>query len=66
MKKSIFREEKAQGAIEYLLLIGAAVLVVTIVVIAMTTMMITGKQQGEQGATDFNKQLNDLNKLKRY
>ncbi len=34
-------EEKAQGAIEYLLIIGAAILVVVIVIIAMTGLLNT-------------------------
>ena len=65
MMTNIFIEENAQGAIEYLLLIGAAVLVVTVVMIAMINMVNAGKAQGAQGTTDFNNQLTDLNKLKK-
>ena len=38
-------EQKAQGAIEYLLIIGAAILVVAIVIIAITSVVGTGKTQ---------------------
>ncbi len=40
-------ENKAQGAIEYLLIIGAAIIVVAIVII-----MMTGILQSTDGATD--------------
>lgn len=54
-------EEKAQGAIEYLLIIGAAILVVAVVIIALTGVLSSSKStatstQGEVGL--------DLNKLK--
>ena len=42
-------EQKAQGAIEYLLIIGAAILVVAIVIVALTTMMTTGKDAQAAG-----------------
>jgi uncharacterized protein (UPF0333 family) len=38
-------EQKAQGAIEYLLIIGAALLVVVIVIIAITSITTAGKAQ---------------------
>jgi len=38
-------EEKAQGAIEYLLIIGAAILVVAIVIIAVTGALGQGTKQ---------------------
>lgn len=40
-------EEKAQGAIEYLLIIGAAIIVVAIVII-----MILGIMESTEGASD--------------
>jgi len=57
-------EQKAQGAIEYLLIIGAAILVVAIVIVAMTGIVGSGKTSGTQGATDYNSKLKDLNGLK--
>lgn len=55
-------EQKAQGAIEYLLIIGAAILVVAIVIIAITSVVGTGK--GNVTSGDYNKGITDLNKLK--
>ena len=49
-------EQKAQGAIEYLLIIGAAILVVAIVIIAVTSVLQQGQTQGTQGANDQNVQ----------
>jgi hypothetical protein len=57
-------EQKAQGAIEYLLIIGAAILVVAIVIVAMTGIIGAGQQQGTSATGDYNSQLGDLNKLK--
>jgi len=57
-------EQKAQGAIEYLLIIGAAILVVAIVIIAVTSVLQQGQTQTTGGATDQNNAFNDLNKLK--
>jgi hypothetical protein len=53
-------EERAQGAIEYLLIIGAAILVVAVVVVALT-----GVLQGGKPTTggDYNREISDLNKL---
>ncbi len=59
-------EEKAQGAIEYLLIIGAAIVVVVVVIVALTGTMTAGKQQGTQGNIDYNKQVSDLNKLRKF
>jgi hypothetical protein len=42
-------EKKAQGAIEYLLIIGAAILVVAIVTIAITTIIGQGQSQNTAG-----------------
>ena len=36
-------EERAQGAIEYLLIIGAAILVVAVVIVALTGVLQSGK-----------------------
>jgi hypothetical protein len=44
-------EEKAQGAIEYLLIIGAAILVVAIVIIAITSVMGGGQKGLNEGLT---------------
>jgi len=49
-------ERKGQGAIEYLLIIGAAILVVAIVIVAITSVVNTGKTQ--PGMNDQNKALN--------
>lgn len=46
-------EQKAQGAIEYLLIIGAAILVVAIVIIAVSGVL--------TGAKTDNNNLQDLN-----
>jgi hypothetical protein len=48
-------EQKAQGAIEYLLIIGAAILVVAIVIIA-----VSGVLTGAKGQND----MNDVNAAK--
>ncbi|MFA6064339.1 MAG: class III signal peptide-containing protein [archaeon] len=58
-------EERAQGAIEYLLLIAAAVVVVAVVVGMMIGLLTTGGDQATNAGSDYNGQLNDLNKLKR-
>ena len=50
-------EQKAQGAIEYLLIIGAAILVVAIVIIAITSVVGSGK-------TSVTSDANQLNSLK--
>jgi uncharacterized protein (UPF0333 family) len=59
-------EEKAQGAIEYLLIIGAAVLVVAIVISVMVGMVSTGGSQTAKANSDYNGQVRDLNSLKRH
>ena len=56
-------EEKAQGAIEYLLIIAAAILVVAIVILAVTGALSGGLGQGDQAVTDQNDAFNDLNSL---
>ncbi len=45
-------ERKGQGAIEYLLIIGAAILVVAIVIIAVTGVLGTTNDRGEQASGD--------------
>jgi len=55
-------EQKAQGAIEYLLIIGAAILVVAIVIIAVTSVLGQGKTQTTGGALDQNNAYNDINR----
>ena len=56
-------EEKAQGAIEYLLIIAAAILVVSIVILAVTGALGSGQDQGDQAVLDQNGAFNDLNAL---
>ena len=56
-------EEKAQGAIEYLLIIAAAILVVAIVILAVTGALSGGQDQGNQAVGDQNDAFNDLNDL---
>lgn len=51
-------EQKAQGAIEYLLIIGAAILVVAVVVIALTGILGSGTAQTD--ANDVNESLDPL------
>jgi hypothetical protein len=53
-------ERKAQGAIEYLLIIGAAILVVAIVIIAVTSVLSQGKGTGDQAMQDEKKQQDTL------
>jgi hypothetical protein len=53
-------EEKAQGAIEYLLIIGAAILVVAVVVIALTGVL--GGAKNQTDANDINSSLGPLKK----
>ncbi len=47
-------EEKAQGAIEYLLIIAAAILVVAIVILAVTGALSGGQTQGDSAIADQN------------
>ncbi len=54
-------EQKAQGAIEYLLIIGAAILVVAIVIIALSGVL-TGARQDQNGMDDLNKAKDQLRK----
>ncbi len=42
-------ENKAQGAIEYLLIIGAAIIVVAIVIIMMTGILNSTSEQSDAG-----------------
>lgn len=51
-------ERRGQGAIEYLLIIGAAILVVAIVIIAVTGVLGTTQDRGEQASIDQNKAQN--------
>jgi len=44
-------EEKAQGAIEYLLIIAVAILVVAIVILAVTGVLTGGQDQGTDALT---------------
>lgn len=52
-------EQKAQGAIEYLLIIGAAILVVAIVIIAVSGVL-TGAKADQNGMNDINTAKNQL------
>ena len=56
-------EEKAQGALEYLLLIGGAVLVAAIVLSLLTGLANTGQQGGNLGNSDIHDSLGNLNSL---
>ncbi len=56
-------EEKAQGAIEYLLIIGAAILVVAIVIIAVTGALGQGTKQGGDANKVQVDAYNDLNSM---
>jgi uncharacterized protein (UPF0333 family) len=57
-------EEKAQGSLEYLLIIGAAILVVAIVVVALTGVLGGTKDLGADADKQLAGDLNDLNKLR--
>ena len=52
-------DQKAQGAIEYLLIIGAAILVVAIVIIAVSGVL-TGAKNDQNGLDDVNTAKNTL------
>lgn len=54
-------EERAQGAIEYLLIIGAAILVVVVVVLAVSGVFTAGKSSATATTGDYNRALTDLN-----
>ncbi|MFA6064376.1 MAG: LamG-like jellyroll fold domain-containing protein [archaeon] len=51
---------RGQGAIEYLLIIGAAILVVAIVTIAITSVLNQGQQQSISGITSANSSFDQL------
>lgn len=51
---------RAQGAIEYLLIIGAAILVVAIVIIAITSVLSQGQNQTSSGAESANESIDQL------
>ena len=55
-----FFEKKAQGAIEYLLIIGAAILVVAIVIIAVTSVLSQGQNQTSTGAESASSAVDSL------
>jgi len=54
-------EEKAQGALEYLLMIGAAILVVAVVIIALSGVM--GETKGQADTNDYNNGMGGLRNL---
>jgi len=56
---------RAQGAIEYLLIIGAAILVVAVVIMALTGALGFAKADSNTARTDYSDAVNDLNKLKK-
>ena len=56
-------EEKAQGALEYLLLIAGAVLVAAIVIVLLSGLATTGQTQAESAEGTLNKALDDLEAL---
>ena len=56
-------EEKAQGALEYLLLIGGAVLVAAIVLALLSGMAGSGKEAAATGNESIHSSLTDLEGL---
>ncbi len=56
-------EEKAQGALEYLLLIGGAVLVAAIVLSLLTGLATTGAEGSNAGTESIHGSLQTLNDL---
>lgn len=52
-----FKQNKAQGALEYLLIIAAAIMVVAIVISAMTSTAAEAKKTGTGAQNDANTQL---------
>lgn len=56
-------EQKAQGAIEYLLIIGAAILVVAIVILLMTGIISGGNDQAIDANTALNENFDSLENL---
>jgi len=52
--------KKGQGAIEYLLLIAAAVLIAAVVIFLLATMSGTGKEAGEEGMREVSGGLDNL------
>jgi hypothetical protein len=57
----MFLEEKAQGALEYLMMIGAAILVVAIVLIALSGVVLESKTNAD--SNDYNDGMSELRKL---
>jgi uncharacterized protein (UPF0333 family) len=56
-------EEKAQGSIEYLLIIGATILVVAVVIIALSGILKETLTQTD--GNDYNDSLSDLRNTKK-
>jgi len=54
-------EEKAQGSLEYLLIIGAAILVVAIVIIALTGVLGNTQGTADQSTRNLDDAIDDLN-----
>jgi uncharacterized protein (UPF0333 family) len=57
------QEQKAQGSLEYLLMIGAAILVIAVVLLALSG--IITDNDAKKGTTDYNSQMDYLNSLNR-
>jgi hypothetical protein len=51
-KKSLGKNTTAQGAIEYLLIIGAAILIVAVVIIALVSVAGTATDRADEGEVD--------------
>jgi hypothetical protein len=51
-KKSLGKNTTAQGAIEYLLIIGAAILIVAVVIIALVSVAGTATDRTDEGEVD--------------
>ena len=56
-------DSKGQGALEYLLLIGGAVLIAAIVISVLTTMSGQGKNTATNANVTLNSKINGLNNL---
>jgi len=59
------RKKKAQGAIEYLLIISAAIIIVAIVIASMVNTIQLGENQGNAATSGYNSKLTDLDKMKK-
>jgi hypothetical protein len=63
--QTVAQKRKAQGAIEYLLIISAAIIIVAIVIASMVNTIQMGENQGNAAASGYNSKLTDLDKMKK-